>query len=352
MTVPMPSPEDLELFRDLFIGARNAVVINGKYFPGDRTADFYSDDLLIQHFTGEVSVEAFILKHETWCRPNRFAVSIHSTIPAIVKAVIAELAKFSIKAYVERSHSRYVVRGYFEGSESQWRSFPAHNYALLPAWYAVERVRLQPAAGASFVIRPEISREFVSPLGILGGCIELPFAPCGGRFVDPATMEPYGDQWKFLRSIVRNSAETLRDTRDVFTAAWAREKDYDAPPASPYEGLAYAKLRAGHDEIYFAPWRRPDPGPYDIRRAYLQLGGLLREVLQVLKVRDLPAVRYDIEQSIRELENTLPGGESPDVVLTMDEALAHIHRAIDGLLQDQGLPPHSSLDFATANQTA
>ncbi len=363
MTVPIPSPEDLELFRDLFIGARNAIVINGKKFHGHGTADFFSDDLLHQHFTGEVSVKAFLLKHETWYRPGRFAVSIHSAIPAIAQAVVVELAELGIMAYLERTPSLYVVRGYFEGDETYWRDFPMHKYALLPAWYAVERVRLRSAAGASFAIHPEISREFVSrnPSGILGGCLELPFAPGGGRFVDPETMEPCGDQWGFLRSIVRNPLKTLQGTHDVVVAAWTGRNDYDVlgrpirkagPPASPYEGLAYAKLRAGHDAIYFSSWRRPGSGPYAVRRAYLQLGVLLRDVLQALKVINLPAVRSDIERSIRALENSVPREESPELVLLMDEALAHIHKAIDGLLRDKGLPPHSSLDFTTAIRTA
>jgi len=36
----------------------------------------------------------------------------------------------------------------------------------------------------------------------------------------------------------------------------------------------------------------------------------------------------------------------------MDKALAYIHRAIDALLDEKGLPPHDPLDFATAIRTA
>ncbi|OYV97745.1 MAG: hypothetical protein B7Z62_05330 [Deltaproteobacteria bacterium 37-65-8] len=43
-------------------------------------------------------------------------------------------------------------------------------------------------------------------------------------------------------------------------------------PECPYDGLAYAALRAGHDAIYFGPWRRIDAPPAEIRRGYHRIG--------------------------------------------------------------------------------
>jgi hypothetical protein len=43
-------------------------------------------------------------------------------------------------------------------------------------------------------------------------------------------------------------------------------------PGCPYDGLAYAALRAGHDAIYFGAWRRIDAPPLEIRRGYHAIG--------------------------------------------------------------------------------
>jgi hypothetical protein len=39
----------------------------------------------------------------------------------------------------------------------------------------------------------------------------------------------------------------------------------------PYLSLPFAELRAGHDQIYFGPWRKVEATQPDIRRAYNQL---------------------------------------------------------------------------------
>ena len=58
MVIPKPSSEDLDTFRDLFIGPRNVAVVSGKQIVGYKTDDHFTDDLLLQHFSGEVSVAA------------------------------------------------------------------------------------------------------------------------------------------------------------------------------------------------------------------------------------------------------------------------------------------------------
>jgi hypothetical protein len=173
---------------------------------------------------------------------------------------------------------------------------------------------------------------------------------------------PYADQWGFIRSIVRNPMKTLWDTHDVVMRAFRDRKDFDVlgrpihkgpplKPRSPYEGLMFADLRAAHDAIYFSPWRRPGSTYVDIRRAHHQIDRLLRDVAQVLKEKDFP-VRHDIARVIDTLSNNFPGEDSPELVLLMDKALTYVHRAIDGLLEEKDLPPHNSMDFATAVPTA
>ena len=43
-------------------------------------------------------------------------------------------------------------------------------------------------------------------------------------------------------------------------------------PGCPYDGLAYASLRAGHDAIYFGAWRRMEAHALEIRRGYHGIG--------------------------------------------------------------------------------
>jgi len=64
-------------------------------------------------------------------------------------------------------------------------------------------------------------------------------------------------------------------------------------PGCPYDGLAYASLRAGHDAIYFGPWRRIDAPPTEIRRAYHRIGRHLDAIGSALAGHDLPAAASD-----------------------------------------------------------
>ena len=114
----------------------------------------------------------------------------------------------------------------------------------------------------------------------------------------------------------------------------------------PYEELAYAELRSGHDRLYFGPWRKIEASSIDIRRAYHQLGRHLSAVAQALGRKDLPAARRDLEKAVESFEAVDPGDESPDLFRLMDHALSYAHRTIDDLLHEKGLPPHDPMDFA------
>ncbi len=116
--------------------------------------------------------------------------------------------------------------------------------------------------------------------------------------------------------------------------------------ACPYEGLAYAELRAGHDRVYFGRWRKVEACSIDIRRAYHQLGRHLSAISQTLGGKDLPAARHDLAMAVEAFETEDPGQESPDLLRSMDHALSYAHRAIDDLLHEMGLPAHSPMDFA------
>lgn len=115
--------------------------------------------------------------------------------------------------------------------------------------------------------------------------------------------------------------------------------------ACPYDGQAYAELRAGHDQIYFGRWRRMEAAASDVRRAYTRLGRHLSAVGRVLAGMDLPAARRDLAKAAEALQAADPRDEGPEVTRFMDHALSYAHRAIDDLLHEMGLPPHDPMDF-------
>ena len=117
-------------------------------------------------------------------------------------------------------------------------------------------------------------------------------------------------------------------------------------PGCPYDGLAYAALRAGHDAIYFGPWRRIDAPPTEIRRAYHRISRHLDAIGEELAGHDLPAASRDLAAALGALQAADPREERPDSLRFMDNALSYAHRAIDDLLHESGLPPHQPMDFA------
>jgi hypothetical protein len=105
-------------------------------------------------------------------------------------------------------------------------------------------------------------------------------------------------------------------------------------------------LRAGHDAIYFGPWRRIDAPPIEIRRGYHRIGRHLDAIGIALTGHDLPAAARDLDQAIEAHHAADPREESRDALRLMDNALSYAHRAIDDLLHEKGLPPHQPMDFA------
>ena len=117
-------------------------------------------------------------------------------------------------------------------------------------------------------------------------------------------------------------------------------------PGCPYDGLVFASLRAGHDAIYFGPWRRVDVLPTEILRGYHRIGRHLDAIGRELAVHDLPAAARDLNEAIKAHQAADPREEAPDALRLMDNALSYAHRAIDDLLHEKGLPPHHPMDFA------
>ena len=117
-------------------------------------------------------------------------------------------------------------------------------------------------------------------------------------------------------------------------------------PGCPYDGMAFASLRAGHDAIYFGPWRRIDALPTEITRGYHRIGRHLDAIGRELAVHDLPAAARDLNEAIKAHQAADPREEAPDALRLMDNALSYAHRAIDDLLHEKGLPAHQPMDFS------
>jgi hypothetical protein len=105
-------------------------------------------------------------------------------------------------------------------------------------------------------------------------------------------------------------------------------------------------LRAGHDAIYFGPWRRIEALPTEIRRGYHRIGRHLGAIGAELAGHDLPAAARDLDEALEAHHAADPREDAPDALRLMDNALSYAHRAIDDLLHERGLPPHHPMDFA------
>jgi hypothetical protein len=117
-------------------------------------------------------------------------------------------------------------------------------------------------------------------------------------------------------------------------------------PVCPYDGFAYAVLRAGHDKIYFGRWRKIDSSSGDVLRAYHQLGRHLAAIGKVLGDKDLPAARRDLAKAQEAHLSVDPREDTVHALRLLDHALSYAHRVIDDLLHEDGLPPHYPMDFA------
>jgi hypothetical protein len=120
----------------------------------------------------------------------------------------------------------------------------------------------------------------------------------------------------------------------------------DGTTGCPYDGLEYAALRAGHDAIYFGPWRRIDAPPPEVLRGYHRIGRHLDAIGAELAAHGFPAAAQDLGEALEALHAADPREDALDALRFMDNALSYAHRAIDDLLRVKELPPHQPMDFA------
>ncbi len=116
--------------------------------------------------------------------------------------------------------------------------------------------------------------------------------------------------------------------------------------ACPYAGLAYAGLRAGHDQLYFGRWRGMEASRLEVDRARNGLERLLRAIAGVLDAEDVPAAKRDLNKAFDVVYTLGRDVTRPQDLILLDHALSYAHRVIGDLLHEKGLPPHAPADFA------
>ncbi len=128
-------------------------------------------------------------------------------------------------------------------------------------------------------------------------------------------------------------------------ACHRRADELQAPAGPPYRGLPFAHLREAHDRLYYGAWRSPAATVLDFRRAYRQierhLDALSREIERSRSA--------DSQQSLEKARNVFARIDSDlspaDATVSLDNALAYAHRALNALLRQYRMPTHDPGDF-------
>jgi hypothetical protein len=85
--------------------------------------------------------------------------------------------------------------------------------------------------------------------------------------------------------------------------------------------------------------------PNEIKRAYAELGQLLSKVEEVVRKDKILQARRNVRKAYDALAMANPDEEHYASVKNMDQALAHIHHAINDLLQEKQAKLHSPADY-------
>jgi hypothetical protein len=128
-------------------------------------------------------------------------------------------------------------------------------------------------------------------------------------------------------------------------ACHRRAEELQAPPGSPYRGRPFAHLREAHDRLYYGAWRSPAATVLDLRRAYRQIGRYLDALSREIERSRSAEGRKSLEKAQKAFARLDPELSASDAVVTLDNALAHAHRALDALLRQYRMPIHDPADF-------
>src|SRR5574342_747415 len=128
-------------------------------------------------------------------------------------------------------------------------------------------------------------------------------------------------------------------------ACHRRAEELQAPPASPYRGLAFGHLCEAHDRIYYGGWRRPAAMPLDFRRAYRQIGRFLEALAQECERSHDAKGKQCLEKASKAFARVDPDVSSSGDIIGLDHALSYGHHALNALLRRYRMPVHDPADF-------
>jgi hypothetical protein len=194
--------EKLLLFRSFFTGLKN---VYGTYDPASGRACQVkapvTDKVLLAHLAGRKPYGVYLLVKD---RTRAIAVDFDINITLVPMDFVSRAKHYGMSAYIERSKSK----GYHV-----WVFFEEPGVLAKKARLVVRHI-LKEISHPDTEVFPK--QDLLGPNAPYGNFI---FAPMFGAlvpqgktvFVNPATFEPYLDQWDFLESVTRTDESTLDD---------------------------------------------------------------------------------------------------------------------------------------------
>ncbi len=128
-------------------------------------------------------------------------------------------------------------------------------------------------------------------------------------------------------------------------ACHRRAEDLQAPPGPPYRELPFAHLREAHDRLYYGAWRSPAATARDFERAYRQVDLHLDALSGEIERSRSEEGKKSLEKAHRALAGTDPDLSVSDATLSLDNALAYAHGALNALLRQYRMATHDPAAF-------
>jgi hypothetical protein len=222
--------EKLAVFRALFDGRQNAYAVgripkgsSRHVFFTDRTrgetaADIpLSDDVLTAHLTGKRLIAQYSIRDDGET-VSYFAIDFddhdgtRDPVPDTLTALAYLRDATSWPIYIERSKSGtgFHLWGFFSAPVPAWRVRRLLFKLVMESGVIPKEAKHEAAYDRIFPVQDNLNGKKG-----YGNCICLPlngkYLPENSAFIDPETMEPYGDQWGFLSGIERIDPLSLDD---------------------------------------------------------------------------------------------------------------------------------------------
>lgn len=131
-----------------------------------------------------------------------------------------------------------------------------------------------------------------------------------------------------------------------------RAAELEAPPSAPYRGLRYARLRHGHDHLYYGRWRGLSASIMDLQRAHHQLGEHLETLEREVTEAGSAEAKTYLEKALNAHLRADPRSYPDSAMLSLDNALAYAHHSLNYLLRREGAQNHDPEAFQSFHDVA